>query len=326
MKKNFFLLIITITIATQLNSMEPETPPCFFTNMPTDVMDLIASFLTFDDVETEEQFINRKKGLSCYYPANFYSKTKTITIEEEKELKFDSSEDNLDLKYIVPTEKEVENSQEEICPEEPTKENFEKNRVMPLAWLKKHKDCENDNCYSVVYSANKNICAMTYKSQDILKKKPFRIDTLSIVNTKTDEEINNITIYNPNHQEKYLSNLAISSNGNIYAKIYVKRIAGTTIFESRIKIKNLQTQKKEYPVEPNFPKFCITSTIAFNKQDTHLIMHKAGRDPILNKDVLHHAIIPLTTTLENKTVPQQTLGHYFAHKKICKNLTLRTNK
>jgi hypothetical protein len=49
-------------------------------------------------------------------------------------------------------------------------------------------------------------------------------------------------------------------------------------------------------------------------------MHKVDRDRSTNKDVLRHAIIPLTTTLENRTLPQKTLPHYFAQKMICKKI------
>ena len=219
MKKNIFIFTITIAISAHLNAMESETPPCSLKNMPADIMDLIASFLTFDDIETEEEFINRKKGPSSY-PQSFYTKTKTVYIEEEEEMEFDSTEEEGSKPIrIVLKGKEVENSQEELCPEEPTKEKFFKDRVMPFSWLQKHKSIpNNDRMYLVVSSANKNICAMTYFSLNT-----SRVDTLSIVNTKTNQEIHNVCLYTLKHREKYFHNLAISSNGNIYATIYRSR-------------------------------------------------------------------------------------------------------
>ncbi len=328
MKKNIIILLITIAISTHLNAMEPEIPPCLFNGMPADIMDYIATFLTFDDVETEEEFINRKKGPSSQ-PTRFYSKTKTITIEEEEEMDFGSTEDSEGSKLICirMRKEEVENSQEEICPEEPTEERFLKDRVMPCYWLQNHKATEGkfiENLYFVIYSPNNTVCAMTYGGPNEFgfpdHAQPSRI---SIVNTKTNQEIHNISAYKKDktkRREKYFQNLAISCCGNIYATLYIKKIDKNVGFQCRIKIKNLQTQKKEYPVFPAISGSC--ETIAFNKQGTHLIMHKVHRDRSTNKDVLNHAIIALTTTLENNAVPQKTLSHYFAQKGICKDLAI----
>jgi hypothetical protein len=147
---------------------------------------------------------------------------------------------------------------------------------------------------------------------------------LSIVNTKTNQEIHNISAYKKpkaKRREKYFHNLAISSCGNIYATLYMKKINNEIGWKNLIKIKNLQTQKKEYHKYPTIRGFC--ETIAFNKQGTHLIMHKVERDSKTNKDILNHAIIPLTTTLQERELPQKTLTRYFAQKGICKNFTLQ---
>ena len=61
MKKNIIVFNIILVISSHLNAMELQIAPCFFKNMPADVLDLIASFLTFDDIESEEEFIQRKK-------------------------------------------------------------------------------------------------------------------------------------------------------------------------------------------------------------------------------------------------------------------------
>ncbi len=321
MKNNIFIFIITLTISTHLNAMQPENPPCFFANMPADLMNYIASFLTFDDVETEEEFINRKKGPSSY-PKSFYSKTKTVVIEKEEEMDFGSDSEGSKPIFIRMYKKEVENSQEEVSPEEPTEERFRKDRVMPLTWLLKHKAILGTHVLLTVYSPDKNMCAMTYVSH-----KSFKVDTLSIVNTKTNEEIHNISAYKKDktkRREKYFQNLTISSCGNIYAILYLKKIDNIIGWKTPIKIKNLLTQKKEYPIFPKIPGSC--ETIAFNKQGTHLIMHKVDRDRSTNKDVLHHAIIPLTTTLANNTLPQKTLNYYFAQKMVCKNLITPAEK
>jgi hypothetical protein len=60
MKKNI-LITITIAISAHLNAMESQTLPCLFYKLNADVINLIVSFLTFDDVESEEEFIERKK-------------------------------------------------------------------------------------------------------------------------------------------------------------------------------------------------------------------------------------------------------------------------
>src|SRR5437762_13062556 len=60
--KKIFAIILTIFSA---HAMEPEVKPCFFKNMPIEVRDLIASYVTYD-IETEKEFIERKKFSS--YP------------------------------------------------------------------------------------------------------------------------------------------------------------------------------------------------------------------------------------------------------------------
>lgn len=311
MKKNIVIISIIISIAIQLNAMEIENPPCFFKNMPADIMDLIASFLTFEDVETEEEFINRKKSCSSY-PSSFYTKTKKVYTEVEE---------IMDTGFILITEieREVENSEEEgQFPEEPDEKTFRKNRIMPLSWLQKHKVIKDDNnMFLVVYSPNKNICAMTHDTPTSLANE------LSIVNTKTNQALHTICLnktHENNFREKYFSNLAISSSGNIFAIIYIKKINEEIGFRSLIKIKNLNTNKKDRPSYPTSTGVC--PTIAFNKQDTLLIMQTIKQDYTTNKWVNLHTIIPLATTLDNYEPPQKTLSHYCAQKIICKNLML----
>jgi len=320
MKKNI-LIILIIAISAHLNAMEPQNAPCLFYTLNNDVMNLIASFLTFDDVETEEEFIQRKKSLSSY-PTGFYTKTKTNWITTEEVISTEESEEN-DCKpklMMIFKEEEIELSEEEsLCPEEPTKEKFFKDRSMPFAWLEKHKNITDiDEMHLAVYSANKNICAMTYYIPP-----NYKADTLSIIDTTTNQEVHNIRLYKTvlrekYFREKYFHNLAISSCGNIFATIYIKWVDEDIGFKSFIKIKNLQTQQKEYPDYPTISG--DSTTIAFNKQGTHLIMHKIKHDSNLHKDVLLHAIIPLTTTLNDHPVPQKTLSHYFAQKMVCKKL------
>jgi hypothetical protein len=59
MKKH--LIFIFSLIAMNTYTMEPEThtqyKPCWFMCMPHDVLDLIANYLPFDDIETEQEFI-----------------------------------------------------------------------------------------------------------------------------------------------------------------------------------------------------------------------------------------------------------------------------
>jgi len=271
--KNIFIIIITIVISCHLNAMEPQTAPCFFKNMPTDIMDLIASFLTFDDVETEEEFIDREKTTSQYEPEKLLNDKETRDEKIEK----------------------------------------------PISWLKKHKtfedkEIEDHNVYFVVYSPDNAICAMTY-GDPCLDQTYY----LSIIDTKTKQELHNIGLRN-NDPNKYYFHFAISSSRNIFATIYSKKMENK-FFKSFIKIHNLYTQKEEE--YPNLPE--NIETIAFNKQGTHLIMHSIRYDFTSNTHVLEHTIFPLTTTLDNNhTMPQKTLSHYFEQKMICKNFTLQS--
>jgi hypothetical protein len=61
--KKLFLIIFSIFNA---HAMESEVAPYLFKNMPEDIQDLIASFLTFDDIESEEEFVQREKSISDY--------------------------------------------------------------------------------------------------------------------------------------------------------------------------------------------------------------------------------------------------------------------
>ncbi len=236
--------------------MELETPPCFFKDMPADIMDHIASFLTFDDIESEEEFIERKKGISDY------------------------------------PESSIE------------KEYYKKRREIASSWLIKHQYITDAyHMYLCVYSPNNNLCAMTY-----VDGPPQR--NMIIVDTNTTQELHNFCLIKnttDESKEKYIQHLAISSNGNIFAIKYNKYIDGDIGFSSFIKIHNIRTQKKEHPAYPNDG----VKTIAFNKQDTHLIIHGRHKS---------HKIIPLTTTLEERKLPQKTLSHYFAQKGICKKI------
>ena len=55
-----------IAISSHLSAMELQIAPCFFLKTClADVLDLIASFLTFDDIESEEEFIQRKKTVQA---------------------------------------------------------------------------------------------------------------------------------------------------------------------------------------------------------------------------------------------------------------------
>ena len=280
MKKNIIILFIIIATSPQLPAMEPEIRPCFFKGIPTDILNLITSYLTFDDVESEKEFIAREKPLSSFPD-------------------------------LFPSIKE--------------KEQYDKKRIMPRLWLQKNKNTTlkqikyQDDLFLAVYSPNKKICAVTYCSP-----KAGKVDSLSIVHTKTSQEIYNLYFYPSENKEKYIFHLAVTSSGNVYARIYNKKIDEIIGFQTRVKIKNIQTQAKEYyPMTVNTDS---TETIAFNKQGTHLIMHGNKYDQFSNLSVPTHAVIPLITTLENSTVPTKTFSRYCAQKMICKNLMFQYNQ
>jgi hypothetical protein len=115
--------------------------------------------------------------------------------------------------------------------------------------------------------------------------------------------------------------LTISSSGNIFATIYIKKVDDNIGWQNFIKIQNLCTQTQEYPVYPNG--MGCHESIAFNKQDTHFIMHGSTWDPCTNARIPQHTIMPLTTTLDNCVSPKKTWAHYCAQKMICKNLMLQ---
>jgi|SRR5579871_6796883 len=57
-------IFLSIVIVAQMNAMQDLN---FFSKLPPDVWDLIASYLIFNDIETEEEFIERtKNGALCY--------------------------------------------------------------------------------------------------------------------------------------------------------------------------------------------------------------------------------------------------------------------
>jgi len=72
--QKYFLIIFSFF---NVHAMESEITPCFFKNMPEDIKNHIASFLTFDDIESEEEFIQREKDISDY-------PTSPTTEEDEK--------------------------------------------------------------------------------------------------------------------------------------------------------------------------------------------------------------------------------------------------
>jgi hypothetical protein len=71
--KKYFFIIFSIFNAY---AMEPEVTPCVFKNISEEIKDLIASFLTFDDIESEEEFIQRKKTTSQYDPKPLFDPEK----------------------------------------------------------------------------------------------------------------------------------------------------------------------------------------------------------------------------------------------------------
>ena len=114
--------------------------------------------------------------------------------------------------------------------------------------------------------------------------------------------------------------MTISSSGNIFATTYTKFVDDNIGWKTFIKIQNLRTQTKEHPAYPN--DMGCHEIIAFNKQDTHLIVHGSTWDPCTNIRIPQHTIIPLTTTLDGHMLPKKTFIHYCAQKMICKNLML----
>jgi len=63
-KRIWIILCITVL---QLNGMRAPCAPNFFSKFPTDILDLIAHYLIFDDIETEEEFIERTKNGALNY-------------------------------------------------------------------------------------------------------------------------------------------------------------------------------------------------------------------------------------------------------------------
>ena len=211
-------------------------------------------------------------------------------------------------------------------PRAPTQEEFYKKRTMPLSWLKEHKNLVNEhNIYLVVYSPNNTVCAMTYLTYPVAA---IEQSNLSIVDTKTNQELHNICLHQngsdeskeKHFKEKYFQHLAISSSGNIFATTYIKQINENIGFQIFMKIQNLCTQKKE---RPNYQCPDDDEIIAFNKQGTHLIVHGSTWDSCTHARIPQHTIIPLTTTLDNHMPPKKTFIHYCAQKMICKNIMLQ---
>ncbi len=256
--------------------MELQIAPCSFKNMPADIMDLIASFLTFDDIESEEEFIQRKKNSSGW-----------IECSQNKRL----------------NEKETQ-----------------------FSFLKNHINIEKEgDIFLFIYNSHDTICATKYLTTPV---NAIQDHNLSIINMKKNKELHNIclqqdfwNISKKRHYEqgKRYGHLTISSSGNILAIIYTKKVDNDNFgWKSFIKIQNLRTQTKEHPAYPN--DMGCHEIIAFNKQDTHLIVHGSTWDPCANTRIPQHTIIPLTTTLDNP--PKKTFIHYCAQKMICKNLML----
>jgi hypothetical protein len=244
--------------------------------MPADIMNLIASFLTFDDVETEEEFITREKTTS------------------------------LQSDHVLDSE---------IAQDEKIKK--------PIAWLKKHKtymdkNIEDADIYFIVYSPDNKICAVTYG--DCCFNGTYY---LSIIDIKTKKELHNVCLRD-NDPDKYYQHVAVSSCGNIFATCYTNNKT-SLCHKPYTKIKNLHTKTKEYP-HHYLTAWSNDDKIAFNKQGTHLIMHSEKYDKVSNTLKPHHVIIPLTTTLEKRELPQKTLTRYFAQKGICKNLIASAEK
>ena len=139
MKKNIIVFSIIIAISSHLNAMELQIAPCSFKNMPADIMDLIASFLTFDDIESEEEFIQRKKNGSSWPEC---SQNKRLN---EKETQFSFLKNHINIANKKDIILFVYNSHDTICATKylTTPVNAIQKQNVSIIDIKKNKELHN---------------------------------------------------------------------------------------------------------------------------------------------------------------------------------------
>jgi hypothetical protein len=250
--------------------------PNFFSNLTADIWDLIAQYLIFNDIETEEEFIERTKRMS--------------TVRNDKEL---SSEEigAYQMKYTgINWHGYKESSLVKHYP-----------KVNKIAVLQKQ--------------ANRS--------------------SLSIVTTDTEQELSKI----PFDSGRGCYYLIGSSDANLFATLHAepdhKAMKSSRCEVMRYKdvltIIDIDSQQRQEFVIPGYfslPGFTgYPSAIAFKKEKTHVIVRGLDCSQLSGSDnradanpIPHHLIITLTITAQKKSPEKKTLQHYFAQKRICKEL------
>jgi hypothetical protein len=250
-------------VENDIIEMDVETTSFPLLMLPADIQDFIASFLSFNDNELEEQFIERTKNKKKAIPEQCFNHVPSFTF-------------GAGLKTLSA-----------YCPN---------NKTIAL--------------FTKLYNQGKSI------------------QTLIIIDRHNNQEICNIQLNQNN-----ISTIAISRNKDMFATIHSVRDSSRGTFSERIyyksilSIKNINSQKAESHEIPDY--FSISHhkeypIIAFNKQETHLILH--GND--LNKlcdnssdTIQHHIIFPVTVNTPNQNAEKRTLETYFRQQGICKNFT-----
>lgn len=127
-----------------------------------------------------------------------------------------------------------------------------------------------------------------------------------------------------------ISTIAISCNRDMFATIHHEEDCGcgaTEVMDYKtiLSIKNINTQKEKLHIIPDNFSFNTNSdysTIAFNKQGTHIILYGNDMNKPCNNvssPIQHHMIFPVTVIASSQSA-NNNLEKYFRQQGVCKDL------
>jgi len=89
-KRTLFLMICTVS---GINAMEVEKKICYLADLPTEIHNHIASYLTFDAIESDDELIDRTRRYGAISPEH------SDLLKQEKKVSGEYSA----IKSVIPT-------------------------------------------------------------------------------------------------------------------------------------------------------------------------------------------------------------------------------
>jgi hypothetical protein len=280
MNKNSILTLLLVINSTALCMNPEENNSSFFTILPTEVQNYLAEFLTFDDIETETEFIER-------------SKVKKINSSHAKYYKHINENNNIFNNDIFPDLSSDYSSQGTLSAECPNK------KKIALLELR----CSNFQPKIVIVNTVQNV--------------PLYTNTIA-QNQYTDLAISRCatllaTIY---EQHKHLtSDRREIMHYQIINTLEIKNINTNKLFTYTLPDNFMLPKHKEHHLIA-FNKQG-THVIIHGTDLTKSTLSTNDRE---NNPTEHHILIPITFNQTDEIVPAKQLHHYFEQKMICKQL------